>query len=74
MRMSVRQNNSVAGSLRVVQNTRGLYAKTPAWARARAFRLVMGCIGPVLAQYYSCFSLFLFLPRLQNSSKNIEKC
>jgi hypothetical protein len=67
MGVSVRQNNSVEGSLRVVQYTRGIYAKTPARARARAFHLVMGCIGPVSAQYYSCFSLFLFLPRLENS-------
>jgi hypothetical protein len=53
-----RQNNSVAGSLRVVQNTMGLCAKTP--ARARAFRMGMGCIRPVSAQYYSCFFLFFF--------------
>jgi hypothetical protein len=52
MRMSVRQNNSVAGSLRVVQTTRGLYAKMLAWARACTFLLGMGCIGPVSAQYY----------------------
>jgi hypothetical protein len=67
MRMSVRQINSVACSLRVVQNIRGLCAKTPARARARAFRLGMGCIGPVLAQYYSCFFPFLFLPGLETS-------
>jgi hypothetical protein len=58
MQMSVRQSNSVVGSLRVVQNTRGLCAKTP--ALARAFRLGMGCIGSVSAQFYSCFSLFFF--------------
>jgi hypothetical protein len=60
MRMSVRQNNSVAGSLKDVQNTRGLCAKTPARAWASSFCLGMGCIGPVSAQYYSCFSLFFF--------------
>jgi hypothetical protein len=60
MRMSVRQNNSVVGTLRVVQNTGGLCAKTPARARARAFRLGMGCFGPVSSQCYSCFSLFFF--------------
>jgi hypothetical protein len=35
--------------------------------RGRAcFRLGMGCIGPVSAQYYSCFSFFLFLLGLEN--------
>ena len=58
MRMSVRQIYSVAGSLRVVQNTMGLCAKMPGWARA--FRLCVGCIGSVSAQYYSCFFLFFF--------------
>jgi hypothetical protein len=35
-------------------------AKTPAWARAGAFRLGMGRIGLVSARYYSPFSFFFF--------------
>jgi hypothetical protein len=56
----VRQNNSVADSSGLFKKL-GSSVQDRHQGRGRAcFRLGMGCIGPVLAQYYSCFSFFFF--------------
>jgi hypothetical protein len=69
MQMLVRQNNSVADSFRLFKKL-GSSVQSRQHGRGRGhacFRLGMGCVGPVSAQYYSCFFLFLFLPGLENS-------
>jgi hypothetical protein len=61
----VTHRNSAQDSLRVIRTARVLCAKTPARARAGAFRLGMGRIGLVSARYYSPFSFFFFCQTLE---------
>jgi hypothetical protein len=62
--MSVRQMNSVAGSLPVIQMARGLCAKPPAWARAR-FLCSWAGLGQIWPNTIHSFP-FLFNTRLGN--------
>jgi hypothetical protein len=60
--MSETQRNSVKDTLRVFLIARGLCAKTPTWARARAHFLVR---GPTRAGFSPLLFIpfpFLFLP------------
>jgi hypothetical protein len=70
--VSVTHRNSTQDSLRVIRIARVLCAKTPARARAGAFRLGMGHIGLVSARYYSPFS-FSFSTELRKSIENYRK-
>jgi hypothetical protein len=63
---SVIQTNSALGYLLLIQKAEVVCVKLPTRAARGAFRLGMGCIGPVSAQNCSQFSPFSFLPSLEN--------
>jgi hypothetical protein len=66
MRMSVRQSNSVVGSLRVFQNTRVLCANLTPRACASALSHVCGPAWARFSLVLFTFFLFLFLPEIGN--------
>jgi hypothetical protein len=63
--MSETQLNREYDSLMVFRIVGVLYVIWPARVREGAFRLIVGRIVLVSAQYYSFFSFFLFLPNLE---------
>jgi hypothetical protein len=73
LQLSVKRRNNAATPFQVIQIDKVLYAKLTTWARARVFCLGMGRVGPVSAQYYSCFFLFLFSSRIREIIENSRK-
>jgi hypothetical protein len=70
VQLSVKQMNSVTGSLRVFQMARGLCAKPP--ARARACFPVRGLVWADLSPSLFILFPFLFTAKLGNVYKIVE--